>query len=92
MNETQIREIAQEVGLSQITQNNWELLAKFAELYFEKQYVQRGYITPGTVYSILRRPDFKKASLHKQATNLARYPAYFKRSDFKKTFPKEAFE
>jgi len=92
MNETQIRKIAYDVGLPKKMENNWELLAKFAEIYIEQEYVQRGWITSESVFSFLRRQDLKTTSLHKNQTKTARYPAFFKKSDLKKVFPNEEFE
>tara|TARA_R110000868_G_scaffold182605_2_gene423639 strand:+ start:4260 stop:4538 length:279 start_codon:yes stop_codon:yes gene_type:complete len=92
MNETQIRKIAYEIGLPKKMENNWELLAKFAEIYIEQEYVQRGWITSGSVHSFLRRQDLKTTPLHKNQTKTARHPAFFKKSDFKKVFPNEEFE
>jgi hypothetical protein len=92
MNETQIRKIAHDVGLPKKMENNWELLAKFAEMYIEQEYVQRGWVTSGSVFSFLRRPDLKTTPLHKNQTKVAKYPAFFKKSDLHKVFPKEDFK
>jgi len=92
MNESQIRKIAHEVGLPKKMENNWRLLAEFAEMYIEQEYVQRGWITSGAVFSFLRRPDLKTTLLHKKETKTARYPAFFKKSDLNDVFPKEEFK
>ena len=89
MNETQIRKIAYDVGLPKKMENNWELLAKFAEIYIEQEYVQRGWITSGTVFSFFKRHDLKIACLHKNQTKTAKYPAFFKKSDLQKVFPND---